>query len=233
MRHDPRRIILLIGRGGECYAARMCRENPDLAERVHATGELEPVALALHLAACDLLLQPYAEGLTARRTSLMASAALGLPVVSSRGPLTEPIWDSYQAVCLVDNSPAAWTEAVERLLSDANARAALGRQARQLYQDCFAVEHCRRPARTTSPGHAEGGTAVTSSGPRRVLHIVPSLFGDDGKIIGGAERYALELARHMAPRVPTRLVRLYSARERPANGKARRPRAGQLPACEG
>ena len=39
----------------------------------------------------------------------------------------------------------------------------------------------------------------------RVLHLVPALFGPAG-IVGGAERYALELARHMAERVPTRLV---------------------------
>jgi glycosyltransferase involved in cell wall biosynthesis len=38
-----------------------------------------------------------------------------------------------------------------------------------------------------------------------VLHIVPALFGATG-IVGGAERYAFELARHMAERVPTRLV---------------------------
>jgi len=38
-----------------------------------------------------------------------------------------------------------------------------------------------------------------------VLHIVPALFGPDG-IVGGGERYALELARHMADRAPTRLV---------------------------
>jgi glycosyltransferase involved in cell wall biosynthesis len=39
----------------------------------------------------------------------------------------------------------------------------------------------------------------------RVLHVVPALFGATG-IVGGAERYAFELARHMADRVPTRLV---------------------------
>lgn len=38
-----------------------------------------------------------------------------------------------------------------------------------------------------------------------VTHVVPALFGPDG-IVGGAERYALELARHMADRVPTTLV---------------------------
>ncbi|HUP40784.1 MAG TPA: glycosyltransferase [Vicinamibacterales bacterium] len=38
-----------------------------------------------------------------------------------------------------------------------------------------------------------------------MLHVVPALFGTAG-IVGGAERYAFELARHMADRVPTRLV---------------------------
>src|ERR1700682_4596598 len=39
----------------------------------------------------------------------------------------------------------------------------------------------------------------------RVLHIAPSIFGSGG-VMGGAERYALELARHMADEAPTRLV---------------------------
>ncbi len=39
----------------------------------------------------------------------------------------------------------------------------------------------------------------------RVVHVVPALFGTDG-IVGGAERYAFELARHMAHIVPTTLV---------------------------
>jgi glycosyltransferase involved in cell wall biosynthesis len=39
----------------------------------------------------------------------------------------------------------------------------------------------------------------------RVLHIVPRLFGTNGTV-GGAERYALELARYMANEVPTALV---------------------------
>jgi glycosyltransferase involved in cell wall biosynthesis len=39
----------------------------------------------------------------------------------------------------------------------------------------------------------------------RVVHIVPALFGRSG-IVGGAERYAFELARHMASAVPTTLI---------------------------
>jgi glycosyltransferase involved in cell wall biosynthesis len=40
----------------------------------------------------------------------------------------------------------------------------------------------------------------------RVLHVAPAMFGPDDGIVGGAERYALELARNMASRVPTRLI---------------------------
>src|SRR6266550_948191 len=46
----------------------------------------------------------------------------------------------------------------------------------------------------------------TSQLTPRVLHIVPSLFGADDGIVGGAERYALELARFMAEETPTTLV---------------------------
>ncbi len=41
---------------------------------------------------------------------------------------------------------------------------------------------------------------------RRVVHLVPAVFGSDGGIFGGAERYAFELARHMAKEVPTSLL---------------------------
>ncbi len=40
----------------------------------------------------------------------------------------------------------------------------------------------------------------------QVLHIVPRLLGQHNGVIGGAERYALELARHMADETPTSLV---------------------------
>lgn len=51
---------------------------------------------------------------------------------------------------------------------------------------------------------------------KRVAHIVPALFGAEG-VFGGAERYALELARAMSRYVPTSLIsfggRSYTAQE--------------------
>jgi glycosyltransferase involved in cell wall biosynthesis len=40
----------------------------------------------------------------------------------------------------------------------------------------------------------------------RVLHIVPAMFGAEGGLFGGAERYAMELARHTAAITPTTLA---------------------------
>ncbi|HKY23471.1 MAG TPA: glycosyltransferase family 4 protein [Vicinamibacterales bacterium] len=46
---------------------------------------------------------------------------------------------------------------------------------------------------------------MSSATAPRILHLVPALFGAHG-IIGGAERYVLNLARAMATQVPTTLV---------------------------
>jgi glycosyltransferase involved in cell wall biosynthesis len=39
-----------------------------------------------------------------------------------------------------------------------------------------------------------------------IVHLVPALFDSEDGIVGGAERYVFELARHMAAVTPTRLV---------------------------
>ena len=54
---------------------------------------------------------------------------------------------------------------------------------------------------------------MAAAGGVRVAHIVPAPFDPDDGIIGGAERYSFELARHMADRVPTELIS-FGPRER-------------------
>ena len=51
--------------------------------------------------------------------------------------------------------------------------------------------------------------------PTSVAHIVPAPFDPEDGVVGGAERYSFELARHMAERVPTRLI-TFGHRERAA-----------------
>ena len=52
--------------------------------------------------------------------------------------------------------------------------------------------------------------------PPHVVHVVPNLFGD---VLGGAERYALELSHAMAKRVPTTLVTFGPKRRRERRGE--------------
>ncbi|MCZ6915995.1 MAG: glycosyltransferase family 4 protein [Gemmatimonadetes bacterium] len=47
---------------------------------------------------------------------------------------------------------------------------------------------------------------AASANGTKVVHVVPALFRADGGVLGGAERYVLELARYMAREVPTELV---------------------------
>jgi len=56
-------------------------------------------------------------------------------------------------------------------------------------------------------------------GRPRVVHIVPAFFRKEGGILGGAERYALELAKAMSERVPTSLFSFGPAAERHQIGK--------------
>ncbi len=51
---------------------------------------------------------------------------------------------------------------------------------------------------------AEAACASAAAAPR-VVHVVPAMFGRGG-VAAGAERYAFELARHMAEAVPTTLL---------------------------
>jgi hypothetical protein len=134
--------LLLLGADGQAYRETLIARRPEWAARVHAAGFLDGAALASHLSICDVLLQPYPDGVTSRRTSVMACLSQGRAVVTTAGRLTEPLWTTSRAVALAGvHDSAALAEGVVRLLADAGARARLGGRARQLYLDTFSVEH--------------------------------------------------------------------------------------------
>jgi hypothetical protein len=138
---EPKFSVLLLGRGGERFAADALRRRPGCEGQMRATGGLAPQDLADHLAACDLLLQPYPDGVTARRGSLMAGLGLGLPVLSNRGPLTEPVWESLRAVALADDpTPGAYAPHLDALLASADRRRDLARCGAEVYRRRFAIE---------------------------------------------------------------------------------------------
>jgi glycosyltransferase involved in cell wall biosynthesis len=134
--------VVLIGRGGETYRQALAKRHPDLAERVVATGALRDAALSFHLQACDLLLQPYPDGVSTRRGSLMAALAHGRPVVSTSGLLTEPFWADCNSVALAPVTiPSRLSELTVRLVGDATERNRLAEAGLHLYRERFALEH--------------------------------------------------------------------------------------------
>src|SRR5205807_458638 len=56
------RIGLLLGGGSDRYLAQFLQYHPELAGKVFASGSLPSVELATHLAVCDVLVQPYVDG---------------------------------------------------------------------------------------------------------------------------------------------------------------------------
>jgi hypothetical protein len=141
LRAGPQRTGLLIGRGSDAFANRLRRAHPCLAGQVRATGEVSAEEVAAHLAACDLLVQPYPDGATSRRTTLMAGLALGVPVVTTEGRHSEALWRQSGAVELVPaDDPDQLARAAERLLRDPRARANLGKAARLVYEREFALQ---------------------------------------------------------------------------------------------
>jgi glycosyltransferase involved in cell wall biosynthesis len=146
--------VILIGRDGERFLRDLVRRTPAAAERVHATGELRPADVAIAIAACDVLCQPYPDGVTTRRTSVMAGLHNGIAIVSTAGPLTEPVWRETGAVVLAPQGDvdAAVTQ-IRRLLDDRAARRTQAERGRDAYERHFAMEltvaRLRAPA--TSP----------------------------------------------------------------------------------
>jgi glycosyltransferase involved in cell wall biosynthesis len=130
---------LLLGRGGPAFAAALLRRHPALAGRLTAAGTLDGESVAAHLMACDVLLQPYPDGICTRRGSAMAALALGRPIVTNAGRFCEPIWQTASAVAFA--APDALAETVLELLGDGPRLDELGRAARALYRARFAVEH--------------------------------------------------------------------------------------------
>ena len=109
--------------------------------RLLAPGGLPPGPASLHLQAIDLLIQPYPDGVSSRRGSLMAGIAHGVPTVTTLGVLSEPLWAETGCVALAPVADlSAMIAAAEVLLADPAARARLGASARQVYDQRFALE---------------------------------------------------------------------------------------------
>ena len=131
---------LLLGAGGPEFAARLERAHPALAGRLVAPGRQAPGALSLHLQACDVALQPYPDGVTARRTTAMAALANGVALVTMDGTFTEPQW---RGLPLADG-PEAMAATALRLLGDPRLRRRAAADGLALYEREFSMDRTLR-----------------------------------------------------------------------------------------
>lgn len=144
LRKEPTLGVLLVGRDSERGRDALLGDLPDAQARVHASGALESDELSCHLQACDLLLQPYIDGASSRRGTLMAGLAHGLPLVTTLGRLSEGFWETENGRSIVAvpvGDEARLAEAVSSLLADDQQRRRLGPEARAFYDRRFAVRH--------------------------------------------------------------------------------------------
>jgi glycosyltransferase involved in cell wall biosynthesis len=141
LREQTNCALLLLGRGSDAARDELTRRRPELSGRIHATGTLAAAELSLHISACDVMLQPYIDGVSSRRTSLMVGLSHGVPVVTTIGRLTESLWAESEAVVLVPVEDAsALVDVTGQLLADEARRRHLGAAARRLYDERFDVK---------------------------------------------------------------------------------------------
>jgi glycosyltransferase involved in cell wall biosynthesis len=145
--------MLLLGRRSDELARDLETHYPELKGRIAATGPLTADELSHHIAACDVMIQPYPDGISARRTSAMAALAHGRPIVTTTGWLTESLWEDSGAVSLVPvDAPDAMALATARLLDDPVARDRLSANARTAYAARFDLAHTIRALRYPRTG---------------------------------------------------------------------------------
>lgn len=140
LRGRERQSALFMGRGSESAREELLNRHPELAGRIHATGTLASHQLSLHISACDVLLQPYIDGVSSRRTSVMVGLSHCIPIVTTSGRLTESLWAESEAVALAPVEDVEMlVEAAQRVLADEARRRRMSTAAGALYEERFAV----------------------------------------------------------------------------------------------
>lgn len=105
----------------------------------HAPGFLDPAALAAHMAAADIFLAPYVDGVSGRRGSLMAALRNEVAVVSTAGGRSDRALagpDSGVTVVGSTDLPA-FVRAACTLAADELLRQTLAKRAAAVYADHY------------------------------------------------------------------------------------------------
>lgn len=149
----PDQPLLLMGRGSEDFRNYFVAKYPSVRGSMHAAGALAPEELSAHIAACDVLVQPYPDGASTKRGSLMAGLSHGKAILTTVGSASEPLWRESHAVALAPCGDAPeFVRTLQALLANPSERARMGITALKLYQEEFDISrtvqtlHCSMAA---------------------------------------------------------------------------------------
>jgi glycosyltransferase involved in cell wall biosynthesis len=132
---DTGHNVVVLNLGADTRAL----EGIDPSVRVHTPGPLASEVVARQLAAGDLFVAPFEDGVSTRRTSLMAALQHALPVIGTDGELTDAILRrSPDALKLIPaGRPDLFADAARQLARDPEGRRRMGRTGRALYERFF------------------------------------------------------------------------------------------------
>jgi glycosyltransferase involved in cell wall biosynthesis len=108
-----------------------------VGDGVRYTGYLPPEDVSQHLLALDLALAPFDDGISCRRSSAIAAMAYGVPLVTTRGHLTDPVFEESPIVLIPANDHELFARAVADLAADPGKRDDLSRRTRAFFDQHF------------------------------------------------------------------------------------------------
>jgi glycosyltransferase involved in cell wall biosynthesis len=163
-REIPEQPLLLMGINSQEFRKHLIERHPPFEKTLFATGPLAPAELSSHITACDLLIQPYPDGATTRRGSLMGALSHGKAVLTTSNEETERIWKDFVPVGLTPCGDAsAFVQLLRELLDDPQERARMSQAAGKLYRERFDISHTIAALRTPASEIAASESIVCAS----------------------------------------------------------------------
>ncbi|HTC87436.1 MAG TPA: glycosyltransferase family 4 protein [Bryobacteraceae bacterium] len=163
-RELPGQPLLLMGINSQEFRKHLIEQHPPFEKTLFATGPLVPVELSSHITACDVLIQPYPDGATTRRTSLMVALSHGKAVLTTSNEETEGVWKDFVPVGLTPCGDAsAFVQLLRELLDDPQERARMSQAAGKLYRERFDISHTIAALRTPASEIAASESIVCAS----------------------------------------------------------------------
>jgi hypothetical protein len=132
--------LLMLGKNGDAFLKQVEASRPEYKGKILAPGIQLLEDISIGISACDVMLQPYGGGISTRNGSLMAILSHGTPCVANRGHVTDPEWDEWNIVDLVDEDDfQEMVDKAYRMVVTGNLRAEMQAKIFEHYKSNFSI----------------------------------------------------------------------------------------------